>query len=79
MKVRVRYFAMLRDATGLAVEDVVGDFRTAADLWETLGRRHILPLAAADVRVSVNGTYEPFATGLHDGDEVAFIPPVSGG
>jgi molybdopterin converting factor small subunit len=29
--------------------------------------------------LSVNRRYAPFETPLEDGDEVAFIPPVSGG
>ncbi|MBI2337251.1 MAG: MoaD/ThiS family protein [Deltaproteobacteria bacterium] len=31
------------------------------------------------VRVAVNGEYVPYDTWVQDGDEVAFIPPVSGG
>lgn len=79
MKVRVRYFAALRDARGLAAEDVEGPFATCAALWEFLAARQAFPLGAADLRVSVNAAYVPFATALRDGDEVAFIPPVSGG
>lgn len=79
MKIRVRYFAMLRDAAGTAVEDVEGDFRTAAALWDHLCGRHAFPLGPDDLRVSVNAAYAPFTANLADGDEVAFIPPVSGG
>lgn len=79
MKVRVRWFAVLRDARGLPVEEVEGAFTTPAALWDELARRHVLPLPLAGVRVSVNAAYvEPTVT-LRDGDEVAFIPPVSGG
>lgn len=79
MKVRVRYFAGLRDARGLSVEEVEGPFATPAALWEHLAARHVFPLGAADLRVSVNAAYVPFGTALRDGDEVAFIPPVAGG
>lgn len=79
MMVRVRYFAMLRDAAGTAQQEVEGDFRTATELWAFLAARHVFPLGPADLRVSVNAAYVPFATDLKDGDEVAFIPPVSGG
>lgn len=79
MRVTVRYFAVLRDAAGVAVEEVEGDFRTAAALWAHLARRHVFPLGPDDLRVSVNASYAPFTVNLADGDEVAFIPPVSGG
>jgi molybdopterin synthase sulfur carrier subunit len=79
MNVRVRYFAQLRDAAGTGAEDVTGEFRTPADLWTHLCARHVFPLGAADLRVSVNAAYVPFDVLLGDGDEVAFIPPVSGG
>jgi molybdopterin synthase sulfur carrier subunit len=79
LKIRVRYFAMLRDAAGVAGEDVEGDFRTAAGLWDHLCGRHVFPLGPEDLRVSVNAAYVPFTTNLAEGDEVAFIPPVSGG
>ena len=79
MNVRVRYFAQLRDAAGNSIEDVVGSFCTPADLWTHLCGCHVFPLGTADLRVSVNSRYVPFDAPLCDGDEVAFIPPVSGG
>lgn len=79
MKVTVRYFAQLRDAAGTGAEEFAGDFRTAADLWARLCARHVFPLGPADLRVSVNAKYVPFDAALAEGDEVAFIPPVSGG
>ena len=79
MKVRVRYFAVLRDAAGVAFEDVAGGFSDANGLWEHLCGRYAFPLGPESLRVSVNARYVPFGTALRDGDEVAFIPPVSGG
>lgn len=79
MKVTVRYFAVLRDAAGLVQEEIAGDFATAADLWTRLSREHVFPLGPESLRVSVNAAYVPWTTALADGDEVAFIPPVSGG
>lgn len=79
MRVKVRYFAALRDAAGTPQEDVEGPFATAAELWAWLGSRHALAMAPETLRVSVNAAYVPWATALADGDEVAFIPPVSGG
>ena len=79
MKIRVRYFALMRDAAGMASEDIEGDFATAGDLWTHLAERHRFQLPVTALRVSVNAAYVPFVALLHEGDEVAFIPPVSGG
>lgn len=79
MRITVRYFALLRDARGLACEEVDGDFGSAAALWSALDERHHLGAEPGDLRVAVNRVYVPFAAPLRDGDEVAFIPPVSGG
>ena len=81
MTIRVRLFAILRDRSGLS------DFHlelppgaTVAQAKEPLLRR--LP-ALADLidrcSFAVNQTYVKTDTPLHDGDELALIPPVSGG
>ena len=81
MRVRVRLFASLREAAG------VGEVRlelpagsTAEQAWERLAAE-VPALAArrASLAVSVNRRYASFDTPLADGDEVVFIPPVSGG
>lgn len=79
MKVTVRYFALMRDARGLAAEEVEGAFATAGALWDALEARHRFGVDRADLRVAINRAYAPFSAPLSDGDEVAFIPPVSGG
>jgi molybdopterin synthase sulfur carrier subunit len=84
VKVAVRFFASLREATGcadLALELSPGaDFAVLCrELCGRLGTQALDALLAANVRVARNHTLEqpPFA--LHDGDEVAFLPPVTGG
>lgn len=79
MKLRVRCFASVRELLGtdeLTLELVDGS--TLADLERELTARAPdfarLPLARA-----VNRAYARSDTVLHDGDEVAFIPPISGG
>ena len=51
MKVHVRYFAVLRDAAGVAGEDVEGGFSDANGLWEHLCNRHAFPLGLDSLRV----------------------------
>ncbi len=81
MNVRVRLFAMLRERAGAgdAVHEVPEDC-TVEELWTRL--RHEYPgLAGVDLKLlyAVNSEYVQRGHPLADGDEVAFIPPVSGG
>ena len=79
MCVRVRLFALYREAAGTSKMDVeipVG--ARVRDLIEVLAAT-IPSLTAARGMVAVNQTYVGTDTVLHDGDEAAFIPPVSGG
>jgi len=81
MRVRVRLFASLREAAGHP--EIVVDLAPGAspeDAWKSLIADH--PSLAAkrpNLAASVNRRYAPFDTPLEDGDEVVFIPPVSGG
>jgi molybdopterin synthase sulfur carrier subunit len=81
MTIRALFFASYRDLAGTdelvvhlpAGSDVamlVHQLRAGGSGWQAL------PAAPA---VAVNMTYAPLSTQLCDGDEVAFIPPVSGG
>jgi molybdopterin converting factor subunit 1 len=81
MRVRVLYFGVLRDifgrgdelvdlADGASVADLLTDYRgrqmDAARLWDSIA-------------VAVNQEYARADVALKDGDEVALLPPVSGG
>lgn len=81
MKVRLLFFAVLRDIAGVdARELVLADGTTARDVWQSL--RNELPRLADYVQppmIAVNETYAEPETILREGDELAFIPPVAGG
>ena len=81
MHVTVRFFALHRDIVGaseLQLELPVGT--TLGQLWERLGQQYpALVPATRSVMFALNQTYAEPAAELHDGDEAAFIPPVSGG
>ncbi len=80
MRVRVLFFGMLKEALGRS-EDVLQlpSGATVADLLAQYGeRRGVRPLLDA-VAVSVNQEYARREVPLHDDDEVALLPPVSGG
>ena len=78
-RVRVLYFASLRDAAGRNDEEVRTDAVDLAALYAELQARHPLPFPQRQLRVAVDGAFVPWSTALRDGSDVAFIPPVSGG
>jgi molybdopterin converting factor subunit 1 len=81
MQVRVRLFASLRDAAGRPEARLdLPEGATAEAAWQALaaGHRAFAPRRAS-LAVAVNRVYADFETVLRSGDEVAFIPPVSGG
>ena len=81
MRVRVRLFAVQRELAGtreVAVDLAVG--ATIADAWDALVAIHpSLAPGRAAVRFARNSVYASADEPLADGDEVAMIPPVSGG
>jgi molybdopterin synthase sulfur carrier subunit len=81
MRVRVRLFASLREALGRSeLELDLPSGARAEDAWQALTReRPALASRRASLAVAINRKYAPFDAGLADGDEVVFVPPVSGG
>ena len=84
MKVVVRFFASLREAAGeseltLELPDGAGYDDLLAALKGRLGAPAMAALLAENVRIARNQTLTgvPFVPG--DGDEIAFLPPVTGG
>jgi molybdopterin converting factor subunit 1 len=80
VRVRVRLFGSLRERAGRAEESLELPARaTAVAAWEALVRAFPdLAPRRASLAVAVNREYAGFETELKDGDEVVFIPPVSG-
>ncbi len=81
MNVVVRYFAGHRDIAKRAEEQFeLPDDATVGSLWALLVE-HYPRLVGYTGRMlyAVNQEYSQLDTPLHDGDEVAYIPPVSGG
>jgi molybdopterin converting factor subunit 1 len=81
MRVRVLFFASVRELSGCRESEwEVPEQTTVGDLRRELVARY--PALAALQRVlavAVNAEYAADSTVLQPGDEVAFIPPVSGG
>jgi molybdopterin converting factor subunit 1 len=81
MLVTIRLFARLRELAGHSElrRDLPDDstVRTAWDL--TVSEFPSLKDYERSLSAAVNADYARFTTKLQDGDEVAFLPPVSGG
>ena len=77
-RVTVLYFASLRDAAGVAQEQIEheGDLRA---LYLALQAKHGFALPVDRLRVASDGAFAHWDDPAHDGAEIAFIPPVSGG
>lgn len=81
MRIKVRLFAALRESAGRADLSVdLPDGATAEDAFRHLAVQHPdLASRRAHLQAAVNRRYSPFDAPLAEGDELVFIPPVSGG
>jgi MoaD family protein len=82
--VRLRLFAAAREAAGLTADEfAAGPERTLGELLlaatDRYGSEFEAVLRASRVWVNGDEPQAGTATVLHDGDEVAVLPPVSGG
>ena len=79
MRLKLLYFASLRDAAGVAGEPVDSGAANLRALYGELRERHGFALPAERLRVAVGGAFAAWDDAPSEGSEVAFIPPVSGG
>ena len=81
MRVTVRLFARLRDIAGageLAREAPAG--ANVGAVWSSLVKEFPeLSAYERSISCAVNEDYSRFTAAVEDGDEIAFLPPVSGG
>jgi molybdopterin converting factor subunit 1 len=81
MRVRVLFFGQLKEITGVSQEDAeLSEGARIEDLFERYGRR--FPKLAefrGSIATSLNQEYADWRSALAADDEVAFLPPVSGG
>jgi molybdopterin converting factor subunit 1 len=81
MKIRLKMFAILRERSGVSETELeLEEGATVADAVRAVGKRfsavaNMLPRTAA----AVNLDYAKASDRLHEGDELALVPPVSGG
>ncbi|HTU99407.1 MAG TPA: molybdopterin converting factor subunit 1 [Luteitalea sp.] len=81
MAVTVRLFARLKEIAGAdELPRDLGTATTVGDVWQSLAAEwpDLAPYAAS-LSCAVNAQYARMHTAVSDGDEIAFLPPVSGG
>jgi molybdopterin converting factor subunit 1 len=81
MKVKVKFFAILRERAGTAeTTKEIQQGSTIGQLWEAL-QQDFPKLAVPGIRLlyAVNQNYVTPDYVLRESDEVVFVPPVSGG
>ena len=81
MQIRMRYFASLREITGLREEAMtIPEGTTVAGVRAILLERYpLLESALARAVCAINHQYVAPETVLQENDEIVFIPPVGGG
>jgi len=79
IRLKVRFFAVLREQAGCSTLTLETTASTPAGLYSELQTKHALTFPVSLLRVSVNERYAEMTTPLAAGDRVVFIPPVAGG
>jgi molybdopterin converting factor subunit 1 len=81
IEVKVLFFGRLREAAGLAQESArIPAGSGVEDLFTQLTAHHPeIAKFRASLVASRNQEFVPWDATLHAGDEIAFLPPVSGG
>jgi molybdopterin synthase catalytic subunit len=81
MRVRILFFGMLKDITGRSQEslDLPEDALVRDVLVNYASRTPRMKESLASLAIAVNQEYAGVDTKLKSGDEVALLPPVSGG
>ena len=83
--IKILYFARIKEALGLAQESVtvpvgVSDVTGLTNWLRQRGNQWQSELAPRKaLRVAVNQAMVAMDAKIHDGDEIAYLPPVTGG
>ena len=79
MQVRVRYFAIFREATGVDTERVETNAASARELFAEMAEKHSAMRSEPAALVAINDQMSDWHSPIRDGDVILFFPPVAGG
>ena len=80
MRITVRFFAILKDRAGTTQATLdVPEASSIAQALQEITRHYPAVGGFGSIAFAVNQTYASADTVLHDNDELALLPPVSGG
>ncbi|HEX3848186.1 MAG TPA: MoaD/ThiS family protein [Steroidobacteraceae bacterium] len=79
MRLKVQYYALMREQAGRSEEWLETPAPTPAKLFDELSARYGFTLAREQLKVAVNSEFSDWTRALAAGDAVVFIPPVAGG
>ena len=79
MTFTVCYFGLLAERRGLSLESITSAATTPAALYAELDAAHVLGLSINDFRAAVNDEFVSWDHPLSANDNIALLPPMSGG
>ncbi len=79
MKLKVKYFAAMRERAGISEEVVETSCSNPSELLEELNNKYQFNLSKDHIKVAINEEYVSFQNELKENDTLVFIPPVAGG
>ena len=79
MKVKVKYFAAMREAANKSEEVLETNSKLVSELFLELKKKYSFTIDRDILKVAVNEEYSTFEYELSDLDTIVFIPPVAGG
>lgn len=79
VKLKVKYYASLREEAGRSEENIETNCKNGRELFEELRLKYKFTITSNVLRLAINRQYSDFEGPISDGDEIVFIPPVAGG
>lgn len=79
MRIKVKYFAAIREACGKSEEILDTKSKNTHELYDELSKMYGITIGKDNLKVAINEEYSSFDTELNELDVVALIPPVAGG
>lgn len=80
MEIQITYFALMKEKSGRAQETLnLPENSTALSVYELITKKYGIHVPLDAMRVAINDEFADLSATLKSGDNVVFIPPVSGG